>query len=127
MIKTKLKNVIAAEAPLSRVLSEKLPAKIAYRMSRLLSKVTSEVREFNATRERMVKQMGEADAANPTMFTIKDSEKLKEFAEGMNKILEEDVEIDRDPLDINEFGNAQLAASDLAALQDFITEKEATA
>lgn len=122
MIEVKLKDLVAASPAIAVVMSVKLPAKVAYRLSRIQSKIQSELREFNTQRDAIIKRMGEEDPPGSGQIIVKGKDKLEAFAaevDGLGNVM---VKIDRDPIDISEFGNAEIDAATLAACEMFITD-----
>jgi hypothetical protein len=122
MIKLKLAEVVAAAPALERLAAVRLPVKTAYNVSRMLAKAGSEIRAFNERRDALIKELGEPNPEKPGMIEIAKHENLVKFGEAMRELGEVEVSIDRDPIPLDTFGNAEVASGDLMLLEKFIVE-----
>lgn len=146
MVKATVQEVVDAFGAFTSIGAEKLSAKAAYRVSRLISKLKSEVRDFEETKRKLFLDAGGVNEAGD--ITIKGPDRcdgesqadfdarVKQHAEVVNKLsddinalLKEPVEIDYDPIPMTLFENesdpaksAQLRPVDLANAGPFIKE-----
>jgi hypothetical protein len=104
---------------LSKVLSQDLPIKQAYRMSKMAKAINSELKEFNEMREKLIRKYGERDEQG----NISVKEKANEFNEEFQPLLEEEIELSLIPIDLNEIQNVKLSPIDIANLEPFLDEK----
>ena len=146
MIKTTVREVVEAFSALSSIGAEKLPAKAAYRVSKLISKLKSEVKDFEETKRKLFLDAG--GVSENGGITLKEpvrrddepqadfDEREKAHKETINKLsadldelLKEPTEIDYDAIPLSLFENekdpeksAQLRPVDLANAGSFIKE-----
>lgn len=121
VINATLKDVVNAVAALERIGQEKLPAKAAWRVSRLLAKMQSEQRAYMKVREGKFKELGVT--SDGQTYTVP-PENMKQLNDQLEAVLSEPVKIDYKPIPLGLFGEATLAPADLALVTPFITEQE---
>lgn len=127
MIATTLGHLIDAHESLKRLANLQLPAKPAYRLSKLLGKVSAETKIFNDHRNKLIEQFGTPREANPmermggqaAVHELKpDNPKLPEFIKAVLELRDVTVTIDWEPFDGSVlFGDGLVvSAADLAVL-----------
>lgn len=86
----KLNTIISSQDALLKLSNTKLPVKIAYSVSKMISKLQPELKIYEEARQKLVKELGEEDTEKQTT-TVK-PENFAKFQEEMTKLL--DVEVD---------------------------------
>lgn len=124
MIEVKLQDIINAAPALERIGESKLPAKAAWRVSRLLSKLLTEHRAYMKIRLDKFKEHGETKDAGQT-YTVP-VEKMPTLNAELEALLAEKVKVDYDPIPLALFGDAPLAPADLVAVEKFVCEDQVT-
>jgi len=117
--KIKLSELRDITGSLSKVLSQDLPVKQAYRLSKLAKAVQAEMKELNELRERLIKKYGERDEQG----NLAVKSRLEEFQAEFTPILDEEVELSFIPLDLNDIDGLKISPLDIANLEMFIDEK----
>ena len=135
----KLAEVIAAASALAEIQAVPLPAKAAYRIARLIERLSREQRTWEQTQQRLLIEAG-AERKGPRLH-LPAPEKLQdeseadfkvraeEFGERMRalqaqleEVLAESVEIDLDPLPLDVLGEAKVKPADMLKLLPFVAE-----
>lgn len=117
-----MKDLVEAGPAIGRVMETKLPAKVAYRLSRIQSKINSEMRAYTDSRMKSIKELGKEDPVGSGVFQIKDPESIKKFQDQMDELDAVEVKIDREPIKLAELGDVMIDAASLAACERFIIE-----
>jgi hypothetical protein len=119
--------------------STKLPAKTAWRVSRLLSKLTSALKAYDAAQVKLILDHGGVRTAigaqlnqfspDPADSEVMVARKRSEDADNRAKLQaelwklgEEMINIEYDPLPLEFFGDLPMSANDLADLGPYISE-----
>ena len=98
------------------ILTDKeLPIKVSYRLLKFLKSCSAEMGPLEESRTKLVEKYSE-----PTQdirdLKVKD-ENLDKFQTEFTALLDEEVEIDFNPLSIDDLGDISVSAKDLAPLQ----------
>ncbi len=102
-MKIKLKEVVASDKTLDALFKKALPTKIAYRLSRIRSKLNSEVRSFMDTRDSLIKKYGEENPETK-IITVK-PENDETFANEVKELLEVELDLQNyDKIAIEDLG-----------------------
>lgn len=77
--------------PVFEKLSQKsMPAKTAYRISKILKILNREFKDFDSMRKSLIQKFGERKDDNSDDWRVKE-ENVKEFTDEMNSIIEEEI------------------------------------
>jgi len=120
MIKIKLGELLNSREPMAKLLGKELPVKTAYKLSKLVKEVNNEFKNFEEQRQNLVKKHGKEDE-NSKSFTVP-KEKVEEFQNEINDLLKVEVEINQNPISVNDLASIQASPVDLAAMEKFIVE-----
>jgi molybdopterin converting factor small subunit len=101
---------------LSKIITQDLPIKQAFRLSRLAKSVDTEMQELETQRVALVKKYGEKDESG----NVSVKGKLQEFIDEFNELLKEEVEISFIPINLNDVGDIKLSAMDIGNLEVFL-------
>ncbi|MEI6532483.1 MAG: hypothetical protein WCO06_01445 [Candidatus Roizmanbacteria bacterium] len=118
-MKVKLSQVVNSSEDIKKLLEVKLPVKVSYRLSRLVSKLQPYLTIYEAKRNELVKEFGEAPDKEGNV-KVKDPEKLKQFMAKFSELLSEDIDIDFEKIKIDTLGDMSIEPKLL--LIDFIFE-----
>ncbi len=121
-MKLTLSEVYGLVRGLPRLTDKELPIKISFRLLKLLKSCSGEIETLEKSRIKLVKKYAEEGSEDKQEFKVAD-EKKNEFQEEFNILLGEEVEIDFEPIGIEELGEISLATNDLISLQKIIKEK----
>lgn len=91
-MKLKLQQIVDAMPAISVFAQKELPAKAAYRVAKLVRKMTNEHRDYNQSREKLVKRLGE-EVPEGKGWRVK-QENLEAFGKELEGLLEAEVELE---------------------------------
>jgi len=119
-MKVQLSNIINSTGGLRKLVNEPLPAKVAYRIKRIMDAVTSESARVEAVRVELINKY--ADEQTPEQKEKKEpirvTVKLKDFQDEFGPLLDEEVELNIDKkLDFKDIENVKLTVQDLVGLE----------
>ena len=126
MIELKLRDVVGSYAALGNLMGAKLPIKAAYHLKRLAQKIEPDIKNYNAIRDGLRKDLGtpekNKDGAETGAFKF-DSDAGAQFEKQLTELLDTDIKVDLDALPIAALGeSAEVAAADLLACDKFFKE-----
>jgi hypothetical protein len=120
MISVTIREALGFRPALVNVMQAKLPAKAAYRLSRIAAKLSPELEEYEKQRYELFKQFGTESEDKPGAYEVKGEESLKALQDALEPLLDEQVKIDVEPLAADMLGDAELTAADLLMLEKVI-------
>lgn len=129
MIKIKLGGLINSVEVLQRLAKMDFKAKLAWQISKLLTAAEKEIQEFNQTRMNLVTKYGEKDE-NGELVTDENGnctippEVNVQFATEISELLNAEVELNVNPLNIDDLANADFTPSDMTILEQFFKTEE---
>jgi hypothetical protein len=121
VIEVKNGDIAGCFPALVRIGQTKIPARAAYRVSRLIAKLRAELTAFEEARIALVKGLGVEQADKPGTWDIP-AEKRQEYDEQLEAIAGDLVRVDYDPLPLSIFGDAPLAPLDIASAERFFVD-----
>ena len=119
-MKLKLSQIVEATQPLTRLGSEKLSAKIAFRLKRNIEAVNPVLQTFNQECDRLRKDKYGATGKNG--LTVP-PENRDPFQKEINEMLAEEVDVEIRVITLDEL-TCEIAALDLEALEWMIVEEK---
>ena len=120
-MKVSIQKILEGQQIIASLLDKKLPAATAFRLGRLVSKVDSELKLFDEQRMKIVQELGEELAEEPGKFKIKE-ENVEKFNEETKALLDVEIEIDVKQLSASEFGDVEISARELLAIEWLVKE-----
>lgn len=127
MMKVTLKDIVESQEVM-RVLSNKsLRGRVAFKVARLLKKLEAELTTFNDTRVKLIESYAKKDEAGNYVTNDKneyqfDQDNANKFVEEINKLLLEEIEIDANPILVNEIEDLDFTPAEMAMLEPFMDE-----
>ena len=111
-MKLKLSEIVNAQEQIKKLVETKLPVKVSFKINKLIVSIQPDLKIFEDKRNELVKEYGGVpDEAG--MIKVTDPEKLKVFMEKVSELVSIEVEIDFEPIKIQELGDIVLAPKDL--------------
>lgn len=101
--KLTLKTLIEDSQKLDSLCKISFPMKTAYWLQRILSRVKSEIADFNVVRENLIKELGQKDENGE--FRVKD-ENLEDFYAKLKELQAVEVDLGFDKIDLSSLGNS---------------------
>lgn len=111
-MKIKLSEVVNNLENLQNLFKNKLPVKVAYRLKRLSAKLDSELKTYDETKNALILEIAK-DLPDNTKITKENVEELKEFNKKHAELLDTEVEIDFEPINVEELGDIVVAPNEL--------------
>lgn len=109
----KLGEIRNMKDPMIALLEKDLPIKEAWKLTKLVKAFDKELAEIEEFRVDLVKKLGEdGDGGNTSV----PEDKMEEFVNKFNELLQTDVDIEFDAIDIENLGDIQTTAKELMVL-----------
>ena len=109
-----------AQEALSKLLTTELPVKVAFRLGRLFKIAQENLKEVEDQRVKLVTKYGTKDEESGELQVTE--EKLEEFQNDFISLLEEKVEVDYEPVGLDDLGDIKLTPVEISALEPFLKE-----
>lgn len=122
MITTKLGELVNAEFALENLITQKLPIKTAYHISKLFRLVKIEIGHFNEQRNLIIKDLGTKD--NDLWKVEPNGPNWTEFLEKINELVALEVNLDWKPINFDDLESITITPADLNALGSLIMNGE---
>ena len=113
-MKIKLLDIVEYQKNMGALTKVKLPVKVAYRISKLNNKIASEVKDYKEQEFNLIKDLGEVvlDTEGKETDNLRvTKENMPKYKEEVEKLLDLEVELDFEPIDINELGETTIEPS----------------
>lgn len=115
-IQLKLYEIKAMKDPLTKLIEKEIPVSIAFRINKLVKVIDEHLVEIEEYRVKLINQYGERNEEKNQIEVP--SRKMKDFTKEMNVLLNESVDIEFTPININLFGDdLKLSTKDLMVLE----------
>lgn len=114
-MKVKLIDIYSSVAALNKLMEQPLPAKVSFRLMKLLNSVNEEVKMIEEQRMKLVKKHAEDGV---TVSETKREEFLKEFADFLN----DEIEMSWEPISVDVLGDLELSVAELSRVQFLFKE-----
>lgn len=124
-MKIQLSELLEVEKPLSELINQELPIRIAYHLSKLVKKVGSELKDFYDARDRLIMKLGCENDQGQFSINIEDKTVLEQFHNEINSLVNVEVDLyNFEPISISEFDKVDIKISpiQMATLNKFFKE-----
>lgn len=115
-MKLKLSQIVNSIESLNILIGTKFPAKVSYRLKRIVDKLDPILKTYNEKRNELITEYGTKDEETKNI-SVKDPEKIKLFMEKLNEILEVEEEVDITPISAELLGDTEVEPKHLV---DFV-------
>lgn len=116
IMKFKMYEIKNMKEPLIKLIEKEIPVSVAFRITKLVKVIDDYLTEIEQFRVKLINQYGVKNEEKNLIEVP--GHKMKDFSKEMNALLNEDVEIDFTPIDINSFGDdLKLTTRDLMILE----------
>jgi hypothetical protein len=113
-MKITLAEVKSLEASLAKIFDKELKIQVAYRLSRLLKRLTTEMEALEENRIKLVKKYGIVNEENKQLTVPQD--KTQDFYREFSELMSLEIDIPFEPIALESFGDISLSAADVAKL-----------
>lgn len=122
MIELKIFELKNAEQALKYLSEQKLPAKGAYQVAKLLLVASKELSIIEDTRIKTIRQYGEERIQeNETVLLVKE-EYTEQFTKDMQQLFDSKITLLADPINITDLGNIELTPMHIISLGKLLLE-----
>lgn len=127
MMKVTLKDIVESQEVMRTLSNKSLRGRVAFKVARLLKKLEAELTTFNDTRVKLIESYAKKDAEGNYITNDKneyqfDQDNANKFVEEINKLLLEELEIDANPILIEEIEDLDFTPAEMAVLEPFMDE-----
>jgi len=115
-MKLKMFEIRNMKEPLEKLIGREIPVKVAFRLNNLVKQFDVYLTEIEEYRVKLINTYGKKDEEKGEI--VVPPKKMKDFMKEMNELLNEEVEIDIKPINVNMFGDdLMLSTKDLMILE----------
>jgi len=101
--------------PLIGLIDKQIPIKAAWKLNRLVKTFDKELGEIEEFRIGLVQKLGDP-AGEDGQVTVPE-DKMQQFIDEFNELLNTEIEVEYEAIDIDVFGDVQLSAKDMMVLE----------
>jgi hypothetical protein len=120
-MKIKVGEIVASRESLAKLIGKELPVKAAFRLSRVVKTLNTELKDFEEQRMKLIQKYGEKKEGQEDTMIVK-PENMEAFSTEMEALFTEEIEVSYEPVTVADLGNVQITPSDMVALEKFIVE-----
>jgi hypothetical protein len=113
-LKITLAEIKSLETSLGKMFNKDVNIKIAYRLGKLLKKLSEEMKALEENRVKLVKKYGVEDEKTKQISVPQDN--AQDFHKEFNELMQVEIEVDFEPIPLEQFGDIELSASDVLRL-----------
>lgn len=122
-----LGNIVDSQDVMRALSNKQLRGRVAFKVARLLKKLEVELTTFNDTRLKLIESYAKKDEEGNYVTNDKneyqfDGDNANKFIEEFNKLLSEKIEIEANPILIDEIEELNFTPAEMAVLEPFIEE-----
>ena len=122
-----LGNIVDSQDVMRSLSNKQLRGRVAFKVARLLKKLEVELTTFNDTRLKLIESYAKKDEEGNYVTNDKneyqfDGDNANKFIEEFNKLLSEKIEIEANPILIDEIEELNFTPAEMAVLEPFIEE-----
>jgi len=126
MIKVTLNDIITNNNLFREIHSKPMPARTAFKVARLIRELDKENEMFDKQRidivTRYAKRDENGDMIEENNQVLIDDDKMKQFQDEFNALLDTEVEVNAEKLSIDDLGDIELTPKQIMNLEKFINE-----
>lgn len=127
MMTVTLRDIVDSQEVMRALSGKQLRGRAAFKVARLLKKLEIELATFNDTRVKLIENYAKKDEEGKYVTNDKneyqfDDDNANKFVEEINKLLSEQIEIDANPILIDEIEEINFTPAEMAILEPFMDE-----
>lgn len=127
MIEVKLREILESQEAMRHLSEKSLRGRTAYQLGRLMKKLEGELSTYNEVRQKLIEKYAkrkddgsfEVNERNEYQFT---PENMQAYIEEINKLIEEEVQIEASPINLDDLGDIEFTPAEMSMLDPFIQE-----
>lgn len=122
-----VQNIVESQEVMRALSNKQLRGRTAFKLARLLKKLEAELVTFNETRVKLIETYAKKDDDGNFVTNDKneyqfDADNANKFVAEINKLLAEEIQIDANPITIEEIEDLDFTPAEMAQLEPFIEE-----
>lgn len=127
MIKVTLSTVVNSNEIFQKLITTKMRARAAFRTAKLTTAIAKELELFNTQREAILRKYGEKDSSGELIVqengTVNiEEEHINDFNQELFELLNAEVELNAEPLTVDDIDAAELTPAQVQMLGDLLVE-----
>lgn len=127
MMTVTLKDIVESQEVMRTLSNKPLRGRVAFKVARLLKKLEAELTTFNDTRVKLIESYAKKDENGNYVTNDKneyqfDRDNANKFIEEVNKLLSEELQIDANPILVDEIEELDFTPAEMAVLEPFMDE-----
>ena len=127
MMTITLKDIVESQEVMRTLSGKPLRGRAAFKVARLLKKLEAELSTFNDTRVKLIESYAKKDENGQFVLNDRneyqfDQENANKFVEEINKLLVEEIQIEANPIMLDEIEEIDFTPAEMAALEPFMEE-----
>ena len=127
IVKIPLKEITQNIQLLSDLTTNTMPARTAYKFTKIIKQCVDEVNQYNAARKALIEKYAQRNEENEIIYdnnqATVSSDNYTLFQQELNDLLNTEVEINVLPIKLNELDNLDFTPGQLIMLYPFIEEE----
>lgn len=127
MMTVTLRDIVDSQEVMRTLSNKPLRGRVAFKVARLLKKLEAELTTFNDTRMKLIENYAKKDENGNYVTNDKneyqfDQDNANKFVEEINKLLLEKLDIDANPILVDEIEDLDFTPAEMAILEPFMEE-----
>jgi hypothetical protein len=114
-----LGELLNGKEPLEKLVNLEINIRTAFRLSKVITKVNTELQLFEEKRMELVNKYGTADDDGNVTVS---QENIAAFQNELGELISLEVALDFEPVDIDEIGDVKMTAAEMMFIQKFVKE-----
>lgn len=115
-MKLKMFEIRNMKEPLEKLIDKQIPVKVAFRLNNLVKQFDEHLTDIEQYRVKLINTYGVKNEEKGEIEVP--PKKMKDFMREMNELLNEEVDVDINPINVNNFGDdLMLSTKDLMILE----------
>jgi len=119
-MKIKLSEILASKEALSKILDQELPIKTSFKLTKLVKFLDPELKNIEDHRIKLIKKYGEETEEGEV--AVKGIDNIRQFNTEFSSLLDEEIEIDFEPIPIDSLEKVVLNAADVMRIEKFVLQ-----
>lgn len=121
-MKSKLSEVLDMKEPLGRLSMEKLPLKVAFKLSKVIKAIDEHLTDINTQRENLFKDLAIEGKDDQEGQLVIPPENVDEFNKQWGELLGVEVELNLIPIAFDDLPDVQLSSQDMLKLSQIFED-----
>lgn len=109
----KLGEILEMKDPMVRLSNEKLPLKLAFKLAKVIKAIDEHLSSVNEVRQKLFTKL----AVEKDGQMVVPDDKVQEFNEEWSELLNSDVDVDFEPISLDDLPEVELTAQDMLKLE----------